>query len=100
MTKPHEGEEWLADGRTLRLNADDAAHTLAVFEWHGSQINLERARLAAAAPAMARLLLSRVDNADPGRDAVNFYCFACSRGGSHDPDCELIAVLRAAGVLE
>ena len=59
-----------------------------------------RGRLAAHAPAMARLLLERVDNSDSGRDDAHFYCGWCGRGGSHRDDCRLIAVLKAAGVVE
>lgn len=59
----------------------------------------DRARLIAAAPEMARLLLTRVDNTDSGKDSVHWYCFACGHGGGHNDDCKLIAVLRKAGVL-
>lgn len=55
-------------------------------------------RLAAQAPAMARLLLARVDNSDSGRDSQHYYCGWCEWGGEHKDDCALIAVLRAAGV--
>ncbi|MBA2684753.1 MAG: hypothetical protein H0U66_09705 [Gemmatimonadaceae bacterium] len=58
-----------------------------------------RARLAAQAPAMARLLLARVDNSDADLDNADYYCAWCDRGGSYKPDCALVDVLRAAGAL-
>lgn len=62
-----------------------------------------RARLAAAAPEMARLLLSRYEKHaenDAGNDSTDWYCLACGRGGlPHAPDCRLVAVLRKAGVI-
>jgi len=48
-------------------------------------------KLAAQAPAMARLLLEAT-----GYDGD---CCICRLIGRHTPDCELAAVLRAAGAL-
>lgn len=56
----------------------------------------DRAKLAAQAPAMARLLvkLARIDF-DAGEG-----CGSCFAGDAdHSPSCELASVLRAAGVL-
>ena len=74
-------------------------------------------RLAAAAPAMARLLVDLEWGADICIGYDNITALGCpSCGGlqhdpgnradfdhqtvGHDPDCELVAVLRAAGVVE
>lgn len=53
-------------------------------------------RLAAQAPAMARLLLSE----DRWHHAECVVCGGHRHQEGHAPDCALIAVLRAAGVVE
>lgn len=65
----------------------------------------ERAKLAAAAPEMARLLLE-LEWADPRNhwsdDGANSNgCCVCGeyKKDGHKPDCALVAVLRKAGVL-
>ncbi|MBA2683253.1 MAG: hypothetical protein H0U66_02005 [Gemmatimonadaceae bacterium] len=57
---------------------------------HNDEAACARARLIAQAPAMARLLLARIDDCGGW----------CERGGGHKPDCRLVAVLRAAGVVD
>ena len=52
-----------------------------------------RARLAAAAPEMARLLLEAHHIKDRA-------CFDCGRVLIHRGDCQIVALLRKAGVLE
>lgn len=65
-----------------------------------------RARLAAAAPAMARLLLS-LEWPEPSHDSQPTVCHFCRREhpdmdepgpDAHTPDCQWLAVMRAAGV--
>jgi hypothetical protein len=65
-----------------------------VYPPHGAEIPL-----IVQAPAMARLLLERVDNGDSGADDATYYCGWCGRGGEHSSSCRLLAVLHAAGVL-
>lgn len=55
----------------------------------------EPARLAAAAPEMARLLKDAYENTRDG----NEMCFACGGRSGHQESCALVAVLRKAGVL-
>lgn len=83
----------------------------------GAEMHRARARLAAAAPAMARLLVDLEWGADICIGYDNITALGCpSCGGlqhdpgtradfdhhtvGHDPDCALVAVLRAAGVME
>ena len=56
----------------------------------------DRATLAAQAPAMARLLLEFAT----GTDGYDTDCLACGCIGKHLPDCKIVDVLRAAGVIE
>ncbi len=64
----------------------------------------ERRRLAAQAPAMARLLLKLGAQWGLTDDGYR-RCASCEAEGHavnpvpHTPDCELVAVLRSAGVL-
>lgn len=93
MTKPHE-ETWEAclgeqvhvvNGRTMNIDVGNAA----------------RVKLIAQAPAMARLLLKlqwsglAYGDGEPCCPA----CQADERDGKHSDVCELVATLRAAGVL-
>lgn len=57
-----------------------------------------RAKLAAQAPAMARLLLKAT--VKPGGD--EWGCLGCGtwEEGEHTEDCKLLAILRDAGVTE
>ena len=62
----------------------------------------ERLHLAAQAPAMARLLLKLQWSGRDGRDndAACPECGGWESIGDHEPDCELVKVLKAAGVIE
>lgn len=105
--KPHE-ETWLCE-------SDDGVHfvTTGPDGFRGTFDEPEHARLAAQAPAMARLLLSLgamdVYDTDARGRPVHMDRYQCSwcegEGDSVDTvphlhDCTLIATLRAAGVLE
>ena len=96
VSRPHE-EDWTADGDQvwchhpkcgpLRIARVDALGV--------PPLEFANAKLIAAAPAMARLLLSDVM-------WHHARCVACDghrHQGGHTDDCELVAVLRAAGVL-
>lgn len=58
----------------------------------GYMLDTPRARLAAAAPDMARLLLRLGDYF--GR------CIVCTQVGGHDDGCEWLAVMHKAGIRE
>jgi len=65
-------------------------------QWHAA-----RAKLAAAAPEMARLLVEfQYEGAGVAGEPAQ--CIACGREqimpGSHEADCRLVAVLRKAGI--
>ena len=62
-------------------------------------VEAARAQLAAQAPAMARLLLEMEWAANLGHNTYG--CALCQRDPSagHDPDCALVAILSAAGML-
>jgi hypothetical protein len=107
--KPHE-ETWTSDGERVELCEDQPPYgsvvvkTVARFLCHAPDdcTEAERALLAAQAPAMARLLLELEWAGHPEST-----CPACGRHSDglygdppeHAPDCRLVAVLRAAGVL-
>lgn len=115
MTKPHE-ETWTLTedegGPVIDMGAfhhgegsERRSLGVSAIDWASMRGSASEAqmRLAAAAPAMARLLLRvrRVDTSDG-----EFYprCVICQKdqtGAKHEhtKDCELVAVLRAAGVL-
>ncbi len=102
--KPWE-ETWTAQRYVIEM-ADEAHRGRSLGQFidddddpENPSCDRDRAQLAAAAPEMARLLLTRADNTDSGRDDVDWYCFACHQGGGHAPDCRLVAVLRKAGVM-
>ena len=62
----------------------------------------KRARLAAQAPAMARLLVRLQWSGRDGRDN-DVACPVCGGWesiGDHEPDCDLVKVLKAVGVIE
>ena len=112
MTRPHE-ETWDVP--------DDESNALTIRRRDIGMMFLERAegdavgraKLASQAPAMARLLLdgmcfrhcpacgAKVDRTVPmpGRSEDEDFSHR-SESGCHAPDCRLIAVLRAAGVIE
>jgi hypothetical protein len=95
MTKPWE-ETWEWNGEDVR----DPVARVAVLRGPTSD---EVGKLAAAAPEMARLLLS-LEWAD-GHWSVNHRgggCLSCgsARDEGHREDCRLVAVLRKAGVRE
>lgn len=74
----------------------DMGRTLEERDAHRA-LDRDRARLAAQAPAMARLLIDLQDvDYDAGRGCGS--CYHPSPG--HNGSCALIAVLRAAGVVE
>jgi hypothetical protein len=111
MKKPHE-ETWEYEqriGRVVAHVADDDGSSLAQYRLDVAGSN-DVGRLAAQAPAMARALLSL--EWSTGRDGVPRCpsCLQIQPGWSttmdinqpkmvgHKTDCELVAVLRAAGV--
>lgn len=105
MTKPHE-ETWEVfeankgfPGFAARIaEIADGAYELRVFQsLSGEDDDIDRARLAAQAPAMARLLLEGQWICEERGDLCR-HCMKLEREG-HAPDCELATVLRAAGVL-
>jgi hypothetical protein len=100
VTKPWE-EEWIHDHVYVRVPAaGDAPERSYLFADATSEIDSASARLAAAAPEMARLLLEKqwgdrgwclwCDGIDPADTTC--------RGEGHAADCALVAVLRKAGV--
>jgi hypothetical protein len=97
-------EEWRLDGNDVYLGA--VGPTLQAG--YGDGLDRDRARLAAAAPAMARLLLS-LEWPEPSHDSQPVVCHFCRREhpdvdepgpDAHAPDCRWLAVMRAAGVRE
>lgn len=132
MTKPWE-ETWVVQRYVVEL-ADDEGHHIGQFiddeaEHTNASIDRDRARLAAAAPDMARLLLAMqwagCTGSPPG-DGCSAACAECgaeppsttivpphtgiNRGdeplrivhsdGRHESGCEWARVLRKAGVIE
>lgn len=104
MSKPHE-ETWIDEGSdgTLLYRDEDGDD----IEF-GNIPDPDRARLAAAAPEMARLLLELAAKwvAEQNGGPCYFRCESCEfevvKPGSaenHADDCRLVAVLRKAGVL-
>ena len=111
MTRPID-ETWSCDGGCIDMDAPSVVHRIGSFG-QSSAVQAEtdrneaRARLAAQAPMLARLLRGMLAYRE---------CEFCSQkvdrtvddgnGGwlstpeQHTPTCELIAVLRAAGVVE
>lgn len=102
MTKPHE-ETW-------RFCPSEAHSGFVAFPQGGEMVvkydpanyshdeGAARARLAAQAPAMARLLL-KVEWVIREGELRCTMCGWLKVEGEHATDCELAAVLRAAGVL-
>lgn len=116
MTKPHE-ETWgvTEHGRVSIAGEPGKGGREILCDAYTATPDLARARLAAQAPAMARLLLA-VEWAGSGEEGAR--CPSCLADayvppviydadgkyvsftpGKHDGDCELAAVLRAAGVM-
>ncbi len=102
--KPHE-ETWIANVEwpiALVELSEDRDEVVATFDAPHSMRDVDRARarLAAQAPAMARLLLEIEWSAPIGGEPA---CPSCSafvnNDHRHAPDCEIATVLRAAGVL-
>jgi len=107
-------EEWFSDSGLVR---DPSGRALATFDVPLTEDDPEdpedpevdaRAKLAAAAPAMARLLLS-LEWPEPSHDSQPVVCHFCRREHpdedrpgpeAHAPDCRWLAVMRAAGVRE
>jgi hypothetical protein len=93
---------------TTELHVGDGQHTC--IPWadsrmgDGAEEDAARARLASAAPDMARLLFARWQKHaedDAGNDSSDWYCLACGKGGlPHAPDCALVAALQKAGVID
>ena len=124
MTKPHE-ETWTVSGtsssdsydRAVRLEVpgrqylfgdiDTGTGSDPCFDEESKPEDEARARLAAQAPAMARLLLAMQWSAKGDGLYERPICPVCGgakdapqKGAAgHAPDCELVAVLRAAGVM-
>lgn len=104
MTKPFE-ETWRAIGGTLEgaLVPPHEGGFPTFAEVGGEPDNpYGRARLAAQAPAMARLLLEiQWAPSESLPEGVRHFCPACAqrREEGHAADCELLGVLRAAGAL-
>ena len=118
--KPHE-ETWTLDvhGEQEFSDRNLGAHVITpggdglfarnraavVEDWdEGDKEDVARARLAAQAPAMARLLLQTMRAADPEGPPQAHLCPFCLSWSvpeerEHHPECEAQAVLRAAGVL-
>lgn len=104
--KPWE-ETWTSDGESIRRVGDGHFRLDAVGVGAESEA---RAKLAAAAPEMARLLLELEAVSDyyeskcPVCGAVADIHHADARGRvwrvEHEPSCRWVAVLRKAGVLE
>ncbi len=103
-TKPHE-ETWRIVYDRLEYETEDDAGIVADFvQEHANAmkpIETERMRLAAQAPAMARLLLTlEWDGLQYGDSEPSCpVCQAYTRDRKHTENCELATVLRAAGVL-
>lgn len=90
--KPHE-ETWSANVKGMAMICNEDGHGQGVFMF--DKDDRARARLAAQAPAMARLLL-RVYQ----RGESTSGCPVCKAiFSAHTLDCDVVAVLRAAGVL-
>ena len=103
--KPHEETwEWDEGAGSVRL-ATDRLDVLPGGAHGACDWDPARARLAAQAPAMARLLCT-MSNKDGDGACVCCHEVSCDDPScndfpaSHAPDCELVAVLRAAGVVE
>ncbi len=92
--KPHE-ETWSANVNGAAMVCNEDGHGQGVFMF--DKDDHARARLAAQAPAMARLLLEGQWNCEERGDLCQ-HCGRLKREG-HAPDCDLAVVLRAAGVL-
>lgn len=100
--KPHE-ETWVAfDDGEIGVKHAGRSGALALLEWpeqadEDREAKWARARLAAQAPAMARLLLKGMR--PPRGD--EWGCLGCGtwEEGAHVEGCELIKVLKDAGVL-
>jgi hypothetical protein len=97
MDKPWWDEEtWRADDLDV-LGTHEHCDDFPVAEVQGTSMGLERAKLAAAAPEMARML---VELEWSGSEQVHqcASCFAYKHEG-HADNCRLVAVLRKAGVV-
>jgi hypothetical protein len=106
--KPWE-EEWTADG--ARIDFSKSHYGSACFEPDrddkGREESLTRAKLAAQAPAMARLLMQHEwEYSEEFQDAICRFCVRGAPGEAegvertgHTSDCPRQNVLRAAGVL-
>ena len=100
--KPWE-ENWgvsRLDATTLDEGDLQCARFTRLHEREQEQVSADRAKLAAQAPAMARLLLKHQWVKDESGDGRR-YCPACpmDEEQGHYDNCEILAVLRAAGVL-
>jgi hypothetical protein len=112
--KPYE-ETWVVDATGTQIRSADGYRIARVDELDVPPREFANAKLIAQAPAMARLLLHRMG------DRYCEYCgvkvdrvtetgivdpvykgetLVLSDPGKHAPDCALVTVLRAAGVLE
>ncbi len=103
MTKPHE-EMWVHTSGAWPYDVSRAVTGEKIADvWAtGQEDGNGTADLIAQAPAMARLLLEMQWSGSP--DGFVSGCPLCDApwvagDGAHLPDCALVAVLRAAGVL-
>lgn len=96
MTKPHE-ETWTAKPEN---DADDPVWMVVAPDSTVMADTIEEpaAKLIAQAPAMARLLL-KLQWVEWEHCSICPSCSGAAEGYGHKPDCELVSVLRAAGVL-
>ena len=93
--KPYE-ETWVRSGAALDTTPGcDAVADFANGFGGPRPGDVPRAKLAAQAPAMARMLLSLHRQIGDGEVT----CVHCCRWEGHANDCALVAILRAAGVL-
>lgn len=108
-------EEWVARAQAVLKRHEDSTTELVLSaecdkershgpqRTEGYQDSAARAKLAAAAPAMARLLLE-LEWAGHDPYADDYACPSCEwpqgRTKEHHPECTWLAVMRAAGVRE
>ena len=114
-------EEWVARAQAVLKRHEDSTTELVLSaecdkershgpqRTEGYQDSDARAKLAAAAPAMVRLLLElewagayTTDTGGGDGEPMQPTCLTCEKERSHGhaPDCTWLAVMRAAGVRE
>lgn len=92
-------ETWVDDWNSdygVSLKRDDGVAIGRISA--GGPEGVARARLAASAPDLVRVLLAvDFEGGDGGRSWCPS-CYGLSHGEGHAPDCDLLAALRKAGV--